>query len=147
MKRLLTLTLATTTAILIGWNWSQSAPLQTGSAPAAGLTTFRIVFGALRERSVDYSGGIALSGGRIAHIAPWRFFGGDAIQPPDKWKLPNKRTQLETQPDQPRPFSPPGQVPTLATAGVTVTVEAPAAVSAHVTTAQGAFDFKISDLQ
>ncbi|HTM48981.1 MAG TPA: hypothetical protein VL285_09885 [Bryobacteraceae bacterium] len=146
MKRLLTVTLATGAAVLIGWNWIQSAPLQTGAAPAAGLTSFRIIFGARQERSADYSGGISLTGGRLVRVAPWRFFGGDAVQPPDKWKLTIKRTQLESQPDQPRPLSTPGMIPQLSPAGVTVTVDAPAAGSAHLTTAQGAFDFKMSDL-
>ena len=146
MKNTLTLTLAAITAILVGWNWSQSAPLQSSGAPAAGLTTFRIVFGALRERSADYSGSISLSGGKLLQIAPWRFFGGDAVQPPGKWKLTIKRTLLESQPDQPRPLSTPGQIPMLAEAGVTITVDAPATSTARITTAQGAFEVRLSDL-
>ena len=147
MKHPLTLTLTAITAILIGWNWSQSAPLQTIGAPAAGLTTFRIVFGALQERSADYSGSVSVTGGKLVRVAPWRFFGSDAVQAPDKWKLTIKRTQLETQPDQPRPLSTPAQIPALAPAGITVTVDAPASASARITTTQGAFDVRLSDLR
>src|SRR6266545_8029062 len=98
MKHTLTLTFTAIAAILVGWNWTQSAPLQTSGAPTPGLTSFRIVFGALQERSADYSGAISLTGGKLVRIVPWRFFGGDAVEAPGKWKLTIKRTQLETQP-------------------------------------------------
>ncbi len=147
MKNPVTLTLSAIAAVLLGWNWSQSAPLQNAGAPAAGLTSFRIIFGALQERSADYSGAVSITGGKLVRVAPWRFFGSDAIEPPDKWKLTIKRTLLESQPDQPRPLSTPGQIPMLSTAGVTVTVDAPATATARVSTAQGAFDIHLSDLR
>src|SRR5260221_1215925 len=147
MKNPVTLTLSAIAAILLGWNWSQSAPLQNAGAPAAGLTSFRIIFGALQERSADYSGAVSITGGKLVRVAPWRFFGSDAIEPRDKWKLTIKRTLVESQPDQPRPLSTPGQIPMLWTAGVTVTVDAPATATARVSTAQGAFDIHLSDLR
>jgi hypothetical protein len=147
MKNTLALTFTTIAALLICWNASQSAALQTGSAPAAGLTSFRIIFGALQERSVDYSGSVLVTSGKLVRVTPWRFFGPDAIEPPNKWKLTVKRTLLESQPDQPRPLSTPGQIPTLATAGVTVTVDAPSSATVRVSTAQGAFEIRLSDLR
>src|SRR5207302_2944764 len=131
------------TMILVCWTWSRSAPLQSGGAPGMGLTSFRIVFGALKERGGDYSGSVSLSEGRLVRVAPWRFFGDDAVQGSSQWKLTIKRTVLESQPDQPRPLSMPGPVPVLAPAGVTITVDAPAAAIAHVSTAQGAFDVRL----
>src|SRR5438105_2697482 len=79
--------LITITMVLVCWTWSRSAPLQSGGAPAAGLTSFRIVFGALQERGADYSGSVSLSGGRVVRVAPWRFFGGDAVDGSGQWKL------------------------------------------------------------
>src|SRR5262245_22700339 len=134
MKHTLTVTFTAIAAIVLCWNWSQPARTQTSGAPASELASFRIVFGALQERGADYSGAISLTGGGLVRIAPWRFFAGDAVDASGKWKLTLKRTQLETQPDQPRPLSTPGQIPQLAPAGVTVTVDAPATATARVTT-------------
>src|SRR5713226_5691733 len=91
VKNILTLTITTIAVILICRNWSQSAPLQSGAAPAAGLTSFRIVFGERQESSLDYSGSISLSEGKIVRLEPWRFFGGDAVQEPNQWRLTIKR--------------------------------------------------------
>src|SRR5438445_2796554 len=54
---------------------------------------------------------------------------------------------MESQPDQPSPLSTAGQIPLLVPAGVTITVDAPATATAHIATAQGAFDFKLRDLE
>ena len=70
MKTTLTLTLTAISVILVCRNWSQSAPLQSPSVPAAGLISFRIVFGALQERGLDYSGSISLSAGKIVRLFP-----------------------------------------------------------------------------
>src|SRR5438445_637017 len=102
MKRALTLMAFGITAIFIGRDWIQSAPLQS-APPSAAQTSFRIVFGALQERGADYSGSVSLSDGQVTQIAPWRFFGGDAVQAGGKWKLAIKRSGMEMQPDQPRP--------------------------------------------
>jgi len=122
MKKTLTLTIFTATAIFIGRNWIQSAPLQSGAPPAA-QTSFRVVFGALQERGADYSGSVSISDGKVVSVAPWRFFGGDAVQGSGTWKLTIKRSVLETQPDQPRALTSQGQIPILVPAGVTVTLE------------------------
>src|SRR4051812_20874336 len=145
MRRILGLTAFATAAIFIGRSWIESAPLQSGPPPG-GQTSFRIVFGALQERGADYSGSVSLSDGKVTKVAPWRFLAGDAVQG-GGWKLTIKRIVMETQPDQPRPLSTPAQIPLLVPAGVTVTVDAPATATAHIATAQGAFDFRLRDLQ
>ncbi len=43
-------------------------PLQTGPPPA-GQTSFRIVFGALQERGLDYSGSVSLSDGKVVSMS------------------------------------------------------------------------------
>jgi hypothetical protein len=146
MKKTLTLAIFVIAAILVGRR-IQSAPLQTGGAPATNLTSFRIVFGEKQERSLDYSGSIALTAGKVAKLTPWRFFGTDAVQGDSRWKLTIKRTQLESQPDEPRPLATPAQMPMLAPAGVIVTVDAPPTTIARVSTAQGPFSFRLLDLQ
>jgi len=138
--------LAAIAAILLGWNWSQSAPLQTAGAPAAGLTSFRIIFGALQERSLDYSGSVSVTGGKLVHIAPWRFFGSTRSSLPTN----GSSHQADSAREPARSAAPaitPGQIPMLSTAGVTVTVDAPPTATAHVTTAQGAFDIRLSDMR
>src|SRR5215472_15058176 len=147
MKKSFPLLLAAVTAALLSRNWIQSAPLQTGAAPASTLASFRIVFGEKQEHSLDYSGSIALTAGKVVKITPWRFFGTDAVSGDNQWKLTIKRTQLESQPDEPRPLATPAQMPMLAPAGVVVTVDAPATAIARVTTAQGPFNFRLLDLQ
>jgi hypothetical protein len=147
MKKSFALLIATITVALLSRNWIQSAPLQSAAAPASGLTSFRIVFGEKQERSLDYSGSISLTAGKLVRITPWRFFGSDAVQGADHWKLSIKRTQFESQPDEPRPLATPGQMPMLVPAGVVVTVDAPATAIARVVTAQGPFNFRLLDLQ
>ena len=147
MKKSFALLIATATVALLSRNWIQSAPLQSAAAPASGLTSFRIVFGEKQERTMDYSGSISLTAGNLVRIAPWRFFGSDAVQGADRWKLSIKRTQFESQPDEPRPLATPGQMPMLVPAGVVVTVDAPATAIARVVTAQGPFNFRLLDLQ
>src|ERR1700674_484873 len=147
MKKSFALLIATATVALLSRNWIQSAPLQSAAAPASALTSFRIVFGEKQERSLDYSGSISLTAGNLVRITPWRFFGSDAVQGANQWKLTIKRTQFESQPDEPRPLSTPGQMPMLVPAGVVVTVDAPATAIARVTTAQGPFSFRLVDLQ
>ncbi len=147
MKKAFAVTLATLAAALLSHNWIQSAPLQSGAELATRPTTIRIVFGEKQERSLDYSGSISLSDGQLIRLAPWRFFGGDSVTTPNQWKLTIKKIAFESQPDQARPLSTPGQMPLLVPAGVEVTVSAPASAVAHVTTAQGAFDIRLSDLQ
>src|SRR5579862_7931029 len=117
MKKIFAVTLATLAAALLSHNWIQSAPLQSGGAPNTGLTSFRIVFGEKQEGSLDYSGSISLSDGQLVRLTPWRFFGGDAVNSPNQWKLTIKKSQFESQPDQARPLSTPGQMPLLVPAG------------------------------
>src|SRR5689334_21509600 len=146
LKKSATLVAVIVAAVFLGRNWIQSAPLQTGAPPATPLS-FRVIFGALQERAADYSGSVSLSSGKVTKVAPWRFFGGDAMAAAGKWKLTTKRTGMEIQPDQPRPLSTAGQIPLLVPAGVTVTADAPATATAHIATAQGNFDFRLRDLQ
>src|SRR5579864_5411075 len=111
MKKTLALLIATVTVALLSRNWIQSAPLQSATASSSVLTSFRIVFGEKQERSLDYSGSIALTAGKLVRLTPWRFFGPDAVQGDDHWRLSIKRTQFESQPDDPRPLATPGQMP------------------------------------
>src|SRR5260370_28191537 len=111
MKKTLMVAILIVAAILVGRK-IQSAPLQSAAAPSGGLASFRIVFGEKQERSLDYSGSIVLTAGKIVKLTPWRFFGGDAVQGDNRWKLTTKRTQFESQPDDPPPPASPGEVPT-----------------------------------
>src|SRR5260370_14864082 len=132
MKKTFALLIAAITVALLSRNWIQSAPLQSVAAPAAGFTSFRIVFGEKQERSLDYSGSITLTDGKLVRLTPWRFFGSDAVQGLNQWKLTIKRTQFESQPDEPRPLSTPVQMPMLVPAGVILTVDAHGTAIARV---------------
>src|SRR5262245_14090063 len=113
MKKPLLLFATALGAAFLSSNWTQSAPLQSGSPQSHDRASFRIVFGEKQGRSLDYSGSISLSEGKVVGLKPWRFFGGDAAQGVDQWKLTTKRSLFESQPDQPRPLSTPGQMPML----------------------------------
>jgi len=113
---------------------------------AADPVAFRIVFGNQRDRPADYSGSVSLTTGKIVSLRPWRFFQGDAIQPPNAWKLTIKRTRFENQPDNPRRMMTGPNIENVVPAGVVLTVEAPATATARVRTAQGDFSFPLADL-
>ena len=145
MKKALLLLSAAAVALL-SRNWIQSAPLQTAAPPAERLSSFRIIFGEKQERAEDYSGSLALTEGKIASLEPWRFFGGDAVEPPNRWKLHIKKFAFESQPDHPVQLSTMGIIDHLVPSGVTVTVDAPVTAVVRVVTAQGPFNFRLIDL-
>ncbi len=118
------------------------------TAPAADeAVSFRIVFGERRDRPADYSGSIQLTAGRVTRLAPWRFFGGDAIEGERAWKLTVKKARFENQPDAPRPMMTGVEVLNVVPAGVVVTAEAPESAIARVRTAQGNFDLPLRELE
>src|SRR5258708_8670841 len=79
-----------------------------GAAPASHLA-FRVTFRELQERETDYSGTVSLSEGRPTELLPWRCFGNATIDGPTSWPLHTRHTNMDNQPDQPRPISTPRQ--------------------------------------
>src|ERR1051326_4261729 len=61
------------------------APPAVPAAPDA--ITFRVVFGYRRAAPKNYDGSVSITGGTLRAIDSWRFLQGDAITPPDSWKL------------------------------------------------------------
>lgn len=140
--------LAAAAAALLWIFWSPARrPVtyaQTGVPPArTGIT---ITFGEKQEATFDYSGNLSLSEGRVETLIPWRFFGGDALQGADGWKLVTRRGNFENQPDRPVPISTPGPVQNIIPKGVTAIVDAPPSSTATVRTAHGTFTFRLDEL-
>ncbi len=115
--------------------------------PAAGPTTFRVVFGDQRDRPADYSGTLRLSSGRVTALEPWRFLEGDTVSGTSGWTLNLKRTRFEEQPASPRPMMTGAQTLNVVPAGLTVTVEAPDTATARFSTAQGDFHVPLVNLR
>src|SRR5258707_12508763 len=67
----------------------------------------RITFGELQERETDYSGTLTLNEGRVAEIIPWRFSGGDRLDPSTTTTLHTHRAHMENQQRDPRFLSTP----------------------------------------
>ncbi len=130
--------------VLIAFPQAQNRPPQPPPAPPDSIA-FRIVFGYQRTAAKSYNGRVAITGGSLEKIEPWRFQSDDAITGPDSWKLQVRRITYENQPDQPQSLA--GGPPTqnLVPEGVIVTVGA-STVSAQITTAQGTFSIPIRDL-
>ncbi len=148
MRKAVLLFVAVLIAVMFAIRRNHSAPVQiSGGAPSDSRVSFRIVFGEKQERLEDYSGSVSLTEGRVVSLAPWRFFGPDAIDGNSGWKLHIKRIAFENQPDMPKEMYTPGQVFNLVPAGVIVTVEAPMTATARVQTAQGNFEIPLQGLQ
>jgi len=113
--------------------------------PSPDLISFRVVFGYQRTAVKPYSGSIAVTGGALHTIEPWRFGQGDAITGANSWKLGIKLAVFENQPDRPQALS--GGPPTqnIVPAGLLVTVDR-TAVSATLRTEQGDFSVPIREL-
>src|SRR5690349_2893806 len=118
---------------------SPSTP-SAGAAPAAHFA-FRITFGETGERETDYSGSVSLSDGRVLELIPWRFFGNDRTDGSTSWTIHTRRANMETQPDQPRPISSPGQNQNIVPKGVTAVVDAPSNATITIKTARAEYSF------
>jgi len=122
------------------------SPQNAAAAPAA-RNAFRITFGEKQERATDYSGTLALTGGRVTELIPWRFFGDDQLQGNNGWKLVTRRANLENQPDRPQPISTPGAVQNIVPKGVTAMVDAPPGTEVSIQTSRGTYTFNLDSLR
>jgi len=141
---------ATTTLAFLGYVRAQNPaprPQPAAVAVPAAHTAVRMTFGERQDREADYSGTLTLSEGRIIELIPWRFFGQDAIEGPNAWKLFTRRANMEDQPDQPRPISTPGQNQNVVPKGLSAVLDAPDTASATIQTARTAYTFHLSDLR
>lgn len=133
--------------LLIAVPQAQRPPARVAAAPPADDTiSFRVVFGYQRTAAKSYDGSISVTGGTLQSLQPWEFLQGDAINPPNSWKLTIHRIVFENQPDHPNQMAsggPPAM--NLVPAGVIVSVDR-AAASAGFQTAQGSFSVPMSDL-
>jgi len=120
-------------------------PAAAPPAPVDDAVTFRVVLGYRRTAPKSYDGTVSVSGGSLRSLEPWRFLDGDAITPPDSWKLRVRRVIFENQPDAPSSMAGGPQPMNLVPAGLLVTVER-AAASARFHTAQGDFTVNIADV-
>jgi len=120
-------------------------PAQARPATPPETINFRVVFGFQRTAPKNYDGHVAVSGGALRSLEPWRFLEGDAIAPPDSWKLQIRRMIFENQPDAPNSMAGGPQPQNLVPAGLFVTVDRSAA-SAEFRTTQGNFSVALSDL-
>ena len=139
---------ASSAAVLLVFALPQSAPPAPSRAAAlpSDSITFRVVFGYRRTAPRPYDGSVAVNGGRLRSLEPWRFLNGDAVAPPNSWKLQIHRIAFENQPDAPMSMASGGGTPqNLVPAGLFVTVD-PSASSADFHTAQGDFSVPMRDL-
>jgi hypothetical protein len=127
-------------------HWRSTVAPQVAAAHDDAVT-FLITFGYLRDAEKDYSGSLTATGGTIRSLDPWRFTQGDAVTPPNSWKLRIKLANFENEPDQPNRIpNGGGNARNILTAGVFVTVDASAA-SVAVQTTQGNFAINTRELQ
>ena len=105
MKRLVLFAAASGLLAFIAFSLAQNQPPRPAAAVPAARTALRITFGERQEREADYSGSLNLSDGRVTELIPWRFYGDDRIDSANSWKLSLRRSNMENQPDQPRPLS------------------------------------------
>src|SRR5216117_117730 len=54
----------------------------------------RVLLGVGDQAETDWSGGIVAQGAAIAAVEPWRFDGGDAMMPGNRWKMTSRRIRL-----------------------------------------------------
>ena len=138
-------------SLLIGLSQTQTRrgapPAQVAAqAPAPDTLTFRVVFGYQRTALKNYDGSVAVTGGSLRELVPWRFLQNDALTGPDSWKLDIKRIPFENQPDLPHPMAAGGPPPlNLVPAGLFVTVDRSAS-SVAFKTHQGDFSVPVRDL-
>lgn len=115
--------------------------------PAFGQSSrvsLRLTFGELQEREKDYSGSIAVSQGEVEAVRPWRFDASDSIDGAE-WKLGLELVPFENQPDDPRHMAADPATRHVPPAGVTAVLQAPAAATVQVETAQGDFSFALEE--
>ncbi len=144
MKNIVLFLVSATMAI--AWFARPQSPVTPAGAPPDGPLSFRITFGERQEREADCSGSVTLGQGKIVKLSPWRFYGSDAVEGANGWKLRIKRGPLENQPDQPRAIASPGPSQNIVPAGIVVTAEAPQSSSVQVQSAAGNFEFRLAAL-
>lgn len=145
-RKLLTGALAALVPVAV-LSWVSKARSGTATETPQPAITFRIVFGARRAGPRPYDGSITVTGGKVRAIAPWRFFGDDAVIAPASWKLSTKRAPLENQPDQPVKVADGAVVPlNFVPAGPIITVDS-SVVTASVHTRQGDFEIPVRQLR
>ncbi|HEY3838072.1 MAG TPA: hypothetical protein VGL72_15935, partial [Bryobacteraceae bacterium] len=128
-------------------HWRNTVAPQAAAAAREESITFLMTFGYLRDGEKDYSGSVTANGGTIRKIDEWRFTQGDAVNPPNAWKLRIKLANFENEPNDPnRIVNGGGIARNILTAGVFVTVDSSAA-SVAVQTAQGNFSINTRELQ
>lgn len=139
---------ASSAAVLLVFALPQSAPPAPSRAAAlpSDSITFRVVFGYRRTAPRPYDGSVAVNGGRLRSLEPFRFLDHDTLAPPNSWKLQIHRIAFENQPDAPMSMASGGGTPqNLVPAGLFVTVDA-SATAADFHTAQGDFSVPMRDL-
>ena len=132
---------------IISLGLTRSAPVPQAEAASATTLSFRITFGERQEIPQDYSGSISISSGEVVRLSPWRFFDGDEIDGRSGWTLKTKRARFESQPDQARFMMTGAQIENVVPAGIVATVDAPASATAKISTAQGDFEVRLSELK
>jgi len=106
-------------------------------AHAQERVSVRILLGATDTASADWSGSVKADGATVESLEPWRFEGADAISG-SSWKASTHQIRLFGGANLARPVVANGVIGILAARSEDATV--------RVTTAQGNFDFKLSEI-
>ncbi len=131
--------------LVMGLPQTRNRPPEAARPAAPDTIAFRVVFGYQRTAVKTYDGAVAVRGGTLRNMEPWRFLQNDSITGPNSWKLQIRRIVFENQPDLPQPMTGGGPTQNIVPAGLTFTVDS-AASSADFQTAQGNFSLPIRDL-
>jgi hypothetical protein len=74
--------------------WILAIALLAEAAPARAAVVVRVLLGVGDQEETNWSGGVAARGAAIAAVEPWRFDGGDAMLPGNRWKMTSHRIRL-----------------------------------------------------
>ena len=147
MKPLVLLATASGLLAFFAYSLAQNQPPRPAAAVPVARTALRITFGERQEREADYSGSLTLSDGRVTELIPWRFYGEDRLEGANGWKLWLRRSNMENQPDQPRPLSSPGANQNIVLKGVSAVLDAPATATATIQTPRADYMFRLEALR
>jgi hypothetical protein len=74
--------------------WILAVALLAGAELSHAAVAVRVLLGVGDQAETDWSGGIVAQGAAISAVEPWRFDGGDAMLPGNRWKMTSRRIRL-----------------------------------------------------
>src|SRR5258708_35954831 len=74
--------------------WILAVALSAGVGSSNAAVAVRVLLGVGDQAETDWSGGVVAQGAAISAVEPWRFDGGDAMLPGNRWKMSSRRIRL-----------------------------------------------------